>query len=326
MVGKNWDDAIYQFPVADAHCDTLNVLLNTGKSLSEDIPSGHINLSQLKESGVKLQFMSAFIGSQYKPTGALRRGMQLIDQFYRMIKSFNNGVFVKTPSDIKKCLVSDKIGFVLAIEGGEVLEGQLAVLRLLYELGVRSIGLTWNQRNDIAEGVGEFEANGGLTRFGREVVFEMNRLGMLIDVAHMAEKSFFDVLSISSQPVIVSHANCYALCKHPRNMTDEQMQALAKRDGLLGITFCPEYLSEKEGGVEDIIRHIDHACKVMGVDHVGLGSDFDGVETTPVGMNNASCWPLLSRAMLKRGYLPTDVEKIMAKNLTNLLKKVLKEN
>lgn len=319
-------DNTYKFRVADAHCDTLNLLLKTGTCLSSKAPSGHIDLLNLTEGCVKLQFMSAFIGSEYKPTGALRRSMRLIDQFYRMIQSINNGVFVKSPSDIKKFMESDKIGFLLAIEGGEVLEGQLSVLRILYELGVRSIGLTWNQRNDIAEGIWEFEANGGLTRFGKEVTLEMNRLGILIDAAHMAEKSFFDLLSVSTQPIIVSHANCYAICKHPRNLTDEQMQALAKNNGLLGITFCPEYLSEKKSGVEDVIRHIDHACKVMGVEHVGLGSDFDGIETTPFGINNASSWPLISSALFKKGYLPDDIEKIMARNLINLLIKVLKEN
>jgi membrane dipeptidase len=325
MMSKKLNGDAYKFPIADAHCDTLTLLLNSRKTISDDIPSGHITLSQLRESGVKLQFMSAFVDSQHQTSGALARGMQLIDQFWRMIQSISDGIFVQNFLDIKKCLGSDKIGFMLTVEGGEVLEGQIAALRMLNKLGVRSIGLTWNKRNDIAEGVAEFEANGGLTRFGREVVFEMNRLGMLIDVAHMARKSFYDVLSVSAQPIIVSHANCYTLCKHPRNLTDEQMKALAEKDGLLGITFCPEFLSDKKNGIDDIIRHIDHACKIMGVKHVGLGSDFDGIETTPAGMSNASCWPLLSYALLKKGYLPTDVRRIMAYNIISLLRKVLKE-
>ena len=197
-------------------------------------------------------------------------------------------------ADIDRAIAAGKIAAFLSIEGGEALAGSLGVLRMLYKVGVRSLTLTWNGRNELGDGVG---ASGkGLTAFGRAVVREMNDLGMLVDVSHLSERGFWDAMKVSTQPLIASHANCRALCDHPRNLTDAQIRAVAGQGGVIGVTFVPDFLGGETPSVDNVLDHIDHMIAVGGEDCVGLGSDFDGTKELPAGLADCTGLPLLTRA------------------------------
>ncbi|KKM13098.1 hypothetical protein SY88_00650 [Clostridiales bacterium PH28_bin88] len=309
--------------VVDAHCDTLIKMQVEGRSLVTRSSTGHVDLPRLREGGVDVQFFAAYIAPEYKPARALKRALQIIDLFYHQL-SANQGkiMLVEKYSDIERCLHHNMLGAILSIEGGEAIEEDVGVLRMLFRLGVRSMCLTWNHRNALADGVGE-EANGGLTRLGIAVVQEMNRLGMLIDVAHMAERSFYNVLENSTHPLIASHANCMGLYEHPRNLRDEQIKALAEKGGVIGITFCPSFVSDSTPSLSKVVDHIDYASNLVGPRYVGLGSDFDGIDSTPTGLEDATCWPRITEELLSRGYKNDEIEGILGGNHLRVLKEVL---
>lgn len=223
--------------IFDAHIDTLSYLLDRGETLENS--SGHVQLDHLKGcSGA--QFFAAFVEPKYYHGLALHRTLEMIDLFWQMLEDYSDYLaFAGSARDVKRIQKEGRLACLLAIEGGEALEGKLSSLRIFHRLGVRLITLTWNYRNDLASGQLEGEAGGGLSRFGRAVVEEMNRLGMLVDVSHLNEPGFWDVLSCSKDPVIASHSNAQALCPHPRNLSDEQIRALADRGGVIGVNFCP---------------------------------------------------------------------------------------
>lgn len=310
--------------VVDTHCDTLTAMLDEGRSLAGPAAKGQLDLPRLKKGGVKVQFFSAFIAPDFKLT-AVHRALELIDLFYREIE-YNHSVVLHAKSmlDIGAALSSDKIAAFLSIEGGEALAGSLGILRLMYQLGVRSITLTWNGRNELGDGVGEEKTGGGLTRMGQAVVVEMNRLGMLVDVSHLSEKGFWEVLNVSRQPVIASHSNCRALCNHPRNLNDRQIKALADQGGVMGITFVPDFLGGDHPSVAQVLAHIDHAIMVGGPDCVGIGSDFDGTESLPAGLEDCSRLPVITSGLLERGYSEKVIKKVLGGNFIRVMEQVIK--
>lgn len=313
----------YDSIVVDSHCDTLTAMPDEGRCLAGPSAKGQLDLSRLKKGGVNVQFFSAFIDPDYKLT-ALHRALELIDLFYREIEGNNNVVLhAKSMLDIEEALSSDKIAAFLSIEGGEALEGSLGILRLMYRLGVRSITLTWNGRNELGDGVGEEKTGGGLTRLGEEAVVEMNRLGMLVDVSHLSENGFWDVLSVSRQPVIASHSNCRALCNHPRNLNDQQIKALANQGGVMGITFVPDFLGDNPS-IAQVLAHIDHAIAVGGPDCVGIGSDFDGTGSLPTGLEDCSRLPAITSGLLERGYSENAIKKVLGGNFMRVIGQVIK--
>jgi len=214
---------------------------------------------------------------------------------------------------------------ILSIEGGEALEGDLGVLRVLHRLGVRLLTLTWNQRNQIADGVGESRTGSGLTEFGLKVIDEMNDLRMLIDVSHLSETGFWDVIKRSKAPIVASHSNCYALCPHLRNLKDEQIKALADKGGVIGITFVPNFLTQekRKTTVKDVVKHIDYLVEKVGVDCVGLGSDFDGTGALPLGLEGVDKIPNITEELLNRGHKEKDIKKILGENFLRVFKDVI---
>ncbi|HHX50702.1 MAG TPA: membrane dipeptidase [Clostridia bacterium] len=298
-------------------------MLKNKRSLGTLAKEGQVDLPRLLKAGVRVQFFAIFIESCYKPHGAVIRALQGIDVYYRELEANAAQMgLVFTREDLDSLIEQDKLAAILAIEGGEGLGGDLSILRIFHRLGVRSLGLTWNQRNDLADGVGEQGTGGGLTNFGRQVVQEMNRLGMIVDLAHIAEKGFWDVLDLSTRPVIVSHANCRGLCDHPRNLNDSQMKSLAEKGGCLGITFVPDFLGP-DPSVETVADHIEYAVQLMGIDHVGLGSDFDGVDCPVLGLESALALPNLVDLLGNRGFSEEDVAKIMGGNWLRILRNEL---
>lgn len=311
--------------IADAHCDSMLDVIRGVRHLYTASSKGHVDFPRLREAGVKIQVFALFIESIYKPNGALKRALQMISAFFDEVEAADGLVeHITTTSQLEKVLLDPKaFGAILSIEGGEALEGDIRVLDCLYRLGVRSIGLTWNQRNQIADGVGERDTKGGLTRFGKEVVKRMNELGMLIDLAHISENGFWDVINLSSKPVIVSHANSQSVFMHPRNLSNQQILALKETKGLMGITYAPEYVSEKPS-LDALIKHIDHVCQLTGcADLVCLGSDFDGTNPMIPGLEEVTKVPALIKKLEKLGYKTQDIEKLMGENLIKILKATL---
>lgn len=318
-----WAEFHFKVPVIDAHCDTLTVIEEQGRRFGERSLLGHVDLPRLIEGGVSLQFFAAFIAPEHR-NQALCRALEIIDLFYRELEDNSNKVMlVKSLKDLEEAFSRRRFAALLSIEGGEALSGNLAVLRMLYRLGVRSITLTWNHRNELADGVAERCTGGGLTNFGKDAVLEMNRLGILVDVSHLAERGFWDVLGLSRHPVIASHSNCKKLCDHPRNLNDEQIKALAKNKGVMGICFYPHFINAQNPSLEKLLDHVDHIADIAGVDCIGLGSDFDGIDEVTPGLEDATSFPLVTEGLLKRGYKIEEVAGIMGGNFLRVIKSVL---
>ncbi len=306
----------------DAHTDVLLRCIKDNIELGKRLSLGHVDIPRLKEGNVKLQFFAIFVESKYKPEKALKQAILMIERFYEELeKNKEDLVLIKNLSDLQKIENNDKIGVLLSIEGGEPIETNLELLDFFYRLGVRAMGLTWNERNMIANGAGEWGMLGGLSKFGREVVQRMNKLGMIVDVSHITPPGFWDVIEISEKPIIASHSNAYALCNHPRNLTDLQIKALAENGGVVGINFYSKFLNASgKSTLKDIIRHIDYIVELVGPDHVGMGSDFDGISSWPEEIYDASRFPVIFEELEKRGYKEKDIKKIAGENFLRVIR------
>jgi len=311
--------------VIDCHCDTILEVALGKRKLKERSSSGHIDIPRLKEGNVCMEFFALFIETQFKPLGALERTLELIDVFYQELEE--NNCFLRqilSPGDLEMIKEEKKIGALLTVEGGEGIQESLYLLRTFYRLGVRGMTLTWNQRNAIGDGA--FEGpRGGISLFGKKVIREMNQLGMLIDVSHLNRTGFMDVVETSKMPVIASHSNARALCDHPRNLDDQQIRSLAEKEGVMCVTFVPDFLvpEGKKATIENVADHIDYLRKLVGIDFIGIGSDFDGTEEIPAGLEDASKFPDLVNVLQKRGYTDKELDKICRENIYRLLGKVM---
>lgn len=314
--------------VVDAHCDTA-LRLVAGETLTppEGAASGHVDLPGLRAGGVNLQIFALWVNADREKTRLLRRCLDMLDAVTAEVTRLSDDLhLIVSDQDIDTVQRTGKIGVMLSIEDGAALEGSLAALRAAYKLGVRALGLTWNGRNELGEGVGAAVGKGrGLTAFGRDVVREMNRLGMVVDVSHLSEAGFWDVMDVSTATVIASHSNARAICDHPRNLTDSQIKALAERGGVIGINFFPPFLRrDARASVEDIVRHIDYIVDLVGPEHVGFGSDYDGISTTPAGAEHVSRLPAVTEALLRRGYEDDDVRRILGNNFLRVFRQILR--
>lgn len=224
-------------------------------------------------------------------------------------------------ADIRKAKSDGKISVIMAVENSDATEGSLNVLRMLHKVGVRSMGLTHNTSSRAADGNEEARSGGGLTTFGVALVKEMNRIGMAVDVAHISEAGYRDVLDTTTVPVINTHTTCSAICDHPRNLTDEQIKKLAENGGVMGMTFVPHFVHSESPTFETYIEHIDHAVQLVGPRHVGIGSDFDGGGTL---VEDANVLPSITETLLDRGYKSEDVQLILGENFLRVLEQIWK--
>jgi membrane dipeptidase len=312
--------------VVDAHVDTVLDLGPGRRSLVARSARGHVDLPRLREGGVDVQVFALFIEPPYKPERALLRVVQLWDRLRAELEAAGTGVrLCRTAADLDAAVAAGQLAVLLSVEGGEAVGTDLAALRALHALGVRAMGLTWNERNALADGAGEERAQGGLTQFGREVVAEMNRLGMVVDVSHLCERSFWDVLAASQAPVVASHSNARALCDHRRNLSDAQIVALARSGGVMGINFYAHFIDPdpERADIARLCDHIDHIAALVGPEHVGLGSDFDGIERTPRGLEDVTRLPAVTEALLRRGYTDAQIKLILGGNFLRLFRQVL---
>ncbi|HEY8911616.1 MAG TPA: dipeptidase [Desulfosporosinus sp.] len=312
--------------IVDGHCDSLIHYVNGERTLNDPSEGGHWDLDRARRAGVSLQFMAAFIETSYKPAMATWRGLQLIEGAHRLITDHPDQVFlVQGKQDLQKIPDPTRTGVLLSVEGGEILGENIFMLDVIYRLGVRALGLTWNQRNALADGVGEIKTQSRLTNLGQVVIERMNDLGMLIDVSHINEAGFWHVLELSKDPVTASHSCAKALCDHPRNLSDDQLRALARQKGVVGVNFYPRFL-KKSGKVtrQDVVRHIYHIAEVAGVETIGLGSDFDGINETPEGLGHVGDYSYLLDDLARAGFSTLEVEQIAGRNFMRLLSDVLK--
>jgi len=313
--------------ICDCHCDTLTELYNKNASLYEN--EQHFDIKRQIALGGGLQFCAIYVPTEvFRYQGGLRYTLCLLDKYNQEIKKLHeNGIDVlqvRTAEDAGNVL-KHKAATLLAIEEGGAIDGSLEALRCLYELGVRAITLTWSNRNDIADGINEEATGSGLTLFGKQVVAEMNRLGMLVDVSHISTAGFWNVMETSTKPIIATHSNAKSLCSHPRNLNDEQIKALAQNGGLAGITFAGQFLEEdwRNACIESVYKHIDYMLNLIGNDdHIGFGSDFDGISHPPYNIQGVQDYkPLIE--YLSKYYSDETINKITHQNVINLLQKVL---
>ncbi len=291
-------------------CDPLD-LAARGPGVQIDVP-------KMRSGGIDAGFFAVDV--------TLARQNQLayaLDAFgFFTMECADSGVdIVRSAGDVRKARDAGRPSAILAIENSDALEGSLNILRMFHEIGVRSIGLTHNPRSLAADGNGESRSGGGLTRFGVALVQEMNRLGVLVDVSHISERGFWDVIEITDRPIIASHSNCATLCDHPRNLTDEQIRALARNGGTMGVTFVPSFVDASNPTFERLLDHITHAVEVAGAAHVGIGSDFDGGGTL---IEDATAYPAITEGLVRRGFGEQEIRGILGENHLRVLSSALK--
>lgn len=286
----------------DGHCDVLSKMWrNLEEHSFYDIRSRlDSSFYRLKEAPVALQVFAIWVPESVPNENRLSVALKQVDLFYeQIIKREEQVHFVGSKKALRKC-ASNRMGALLAMEGADALHGELGYLRLFFRLGVRQLGLTWNYANEAADGIEE-ERGGGLTRFGKNVVSEMERLGMILDVSHLSVQGFWEVME-SDLPVLASHSNCRKITPHKRNLEDEQIKALIQKDGLIGITFVPSftYPSYKEATIDHLLKHIEHVCSLGGERNLCFGSDFDGIDSKIKNLLNYSDIHQLKEALLRR--------------------------
>lgn len=290
---------------ADAHCDTL-------LRLESGLPPGPISPDTLRRGGVGLQVFALFHGGRPPLIGAIDRALHQLSLLPRLGIPLLTGPLPEEPPSSPTA--------ILSIEGAEILENSLDALTRFRRLGVRMMNLTWNHPN--AAGTPAVAGEGSLTAWGCRLVDAMGREGVLCDVSHLNEDGFWTVLERAQLPVVASHSCARALCDHPRNLTDRQIKGLIQARGFMGINFCPAFLrSGSPATLADICRHIDHVAQMGGIGILGMGSDFDGIDHTPLGMEDASCYPALYDRLSRMGYRPADIAAIAGGNLYRVLRK-----
>lgn len=295
----------------------------------------HTDLARLREGGVGAVFFAAYVGANFGlGNRAYTRAQQVIDTIrYDIVERYpNDFVLATTAAQIEAAHQQGKIAALIGIEGGHAIQDSLDKLREFYGRGVRYMTLTHTNTNNWADSSGDIgdaavKHHNGLTDFGKDVVREMNRLGMMVDVSHVADKTFYDAVEVSRAPVIASHSACRALANVSRNMTDQMIVELAKKGGVVQVNFYCNFLNAERpphATLDDVVAHIDHIRQIAGIDAIGIGSDFDGIDCAPVGLEDVSKFPNLTRALLEKGYSAEDIRKIYGGNFLRVMKAVEK--
>jgi membrane dipeptidase len=332
--------------VVDTHNDVTSPITDEGFDLGARDTSGktQTDIPRMKEGGLDAEFFSIYVAAKYaKEGGAARRALEMIDGVYEQVRRHPESLEMAfTVSDIRRISKSGKIAALMGIEGGHAIEDSLPALRLFYRLGVRYLTLTHTNTNNWADSAGGISVRGekrhdGLSDFGKEVVREMNRLGMMIDISHVSDETFFDCIDASQAPLIASHSSVRALTNVPRNMSDDMLKAMAKKRGVVMVNFYNGFINTdyakpgmpaptkaaETATLEMLVQHFEHIIKIAGIDHVGIGSDFDGVDgKLPPGMEDVSKLPNITYELLKRGYSENDIKKVLGENLLRTMAEV----
>ena len=312
--------------ILDSHIDTPTMLVRHHRNLGIDNPDGHVDFPKMKAGGIDGAFFALYTAPEMEPDAATRHALEMLAATYDTCE--DNADYANLcfgPDEVAENAKNGLISVCMGMENAAPIQESLSLLRSFYRMGVSYMTLTHNGDNAVADSAAEGKRWGGLSPFGREVVAEMNAMGMMIDLSHASDQTFWDCIKLSKAPVIATHSSCRALCGHRRNLTDEMLKALGEKDGYVGINFYPYFLSDQydekkswRPGVKEIVDHIDHAVALAGIDHVGLGSDFDGIEVTPEGVENISRIGVVLEEMRRRGYSEEDILKVSGQNLLDV--------
>ena len=365
--------------VIDGHADTPQRFVDEEWDFVGPLDDGHLNLETARQGGLAAEFFAIWVQPDEWHGRYAHRTLQLIDGVYEQLRKHPRELALGlSAEDVRSAHADGKFCVLLGIEGGHSIENSLALLRMYHRLGVRYMTLTWSNTNEWADSSGDLDDpkvahHNGLTHFGREVVREMNRLGMMVDVSHVSDKTFWDVLETTHAPVIASHSSARALASAPRNLTDEQLRAVATSDGIVMVNFYASFVDDawrttwsatsaerealtektaaeyrehgepvpysvalkvdreyfaaraatlKRPSFERVVEHIDHVVKVAGIDHVGIGTDFDGFGILPEGLESAADLPKIYEALMARGYTSAQMRKILGGNLLRVMEAV----
>jgi membrane dipeptidase len=356
--------------IIDTHADTPQALLEESYDLASPASPFMISIPKMRAGHLGAEFFSIWVDVTWPKQDLIHQALDLIDATDQQVARHSDVLgLAATADDIERLHRQGKIAVLMGVEGGHQIEGDLHVLDIFYRLGVRYMTLTHTKNDELGDSSGDKPGWKGLSPLGRQAVARMNQLGMMVDISHVSDSTFYDALAVSKAPLIASHSSCRALCSAPRNMTDDMIRALAKNSGVMDINFYSGFLSPafqegyakiekqvdeqiaearardakqgkrlsylEETRIEQrmtkdlpvppytaIADHIDHAVKVGGIDHVGLGSDFDGCESMPRGMEDASKIPALVSELARRGYSEEDLEKILGGNVLRVMRQV----
>ncbi len=354
--------------IYDSHMDTPSQLLRL-RNVDIDNAHGHVDFPKLVRGGVDGAFFALYTPPKMAPDAATRYALEMLSATYDIAdRNPDIAAITYNPAEAAQNRKDGIISLFIGMENGSPIQENLSLLRTFYRLGVSYVTLTHNGDNAIADAASEGKKWNGLSPFGREVVKEMNALGMMIDLSHASDKTFWDCIEFSKAPVIASHSCCRSLCNHRRNLTDDMLRALGQKDGYVGINFYPAFLSDRFGadpaeaalldkaeqvdqywrlcpsdpertkawhdmqdtlldiwrpGVKEVVDHIDYAVKFAGIDHVGLGSDFDGICVGPEGLENVSKMGAVFTEMRARGYSQEEIDKIGGQNLMDVFQRVI---
>ena len=306
--------------IVDAHCDTLTVAVNKNTDIYEN--NFHWDIKRALNYDGFVQFMAIFQNPDVvRPT--YERAIQYIHKAESFEKEYPQFRICRSFHDIREGLAQKKVCALLSIEGGEALGGQTENLSKLYDKGIRCVTLTWNYANELGDGAKE-SRHGGLTPFGCEIVKLMQEKGMIVDVSHADEKTFWDCINMSVKPIIASHSNARAVHDNPRNLKNDPLKAIANTGGVIGVNFYTEFL-DKPGRMdaEALIRHIEHICEVTGCDAVGLGADFDGMESLPEDVKGVENLDIIFNKLASMNYSETAIRKIAGGNYLRILSEII---
>ena len=353
--------------VLDTHDDTTQRFFSKDFDLGRRNPDGHVDIPRMREGGMNAIFFSIWIDGRKLGAPAIQKALDQIDAVHEKVRLHSQDLaFARTADDVRRIHDQGKIAVLIGVEGGHMIGNDLRMVRVFSDLGVRYMTLSHFYNDEWADSSTDKPAHNGLTDFGKEIVREMNRQGMLVDISHVSDKTFYDTLEVSAAPLIASHSSCRAICQHARNMTDDMIKALAAKGGVIHVNYERSFIDQAyneayekaRGGVvasddaigkacgddsecerresaketrrltdegklphvswERIVDHIDHVVKLVGADHVGLGSDFDGADM-PDGMEDCSKLPKLTEALLRKGYSDDDVRKILGGNTLRVM-------
>ena len=353
--------------VLDTHDDTTQRFFTKNFDIGKRNPSGHIDIPRMREGGMNAIFFSIWIDGRIMGPPAVQKALDQIDAVHEnVIKYSKDMVFCRTAEEVRRAHAQGKIAALIGVEGGHMIGNDIRVLRMFGDLGVRYMTLSHFYNDEWADSSTDKPVHNGLTDYGKEIVREMNRQGIMVDISHVSDKTFYDALEVSKAPLMASHSSCRALCNHPRDMTDDMIKALAAKGGVIQINYEKSFIDQAykdaqdklSGGVvemmdqirkkcgddqectekqmqdmekqavaegklphvswERIIDHIDHVVKLVGPDHVGLGSDFDGANM-PEGMDDCTHLPQITEALMRKGYSDGDIRKILGENLLRVM-------
>ena len=367
---KTAEEVLQQAIIIDTHADTPQMMLDEDYDLAQPDSPFMVSIPKMRQGHLGAEFLSIWVQVGWPKQDLIHHALDLIDVVYEQVGRHSDLLGLATTADeIVRLHLQGKFAILLGIEGGHIIQDDLRALDIFYRLGVRYMTLTHTANTEWADSSGDRPKWNGLTDIGKQVVERMNRLGMMVDISHVSDKTFYDTLAVSKAPVLASHSSCRALCDVPRNMTDDMIRALAKNGGVMDINFYSGFLSQayadaykkiekqveteiaagraryaqqgkrlpyfEEAKIEQrmikdlpvpsytaIADHIDHAVQVGGIDHVGLGSDFDGIDSAPKGMEDVSRLPDLVRELARRGYSEQDLKKILGGNLLRVMRQV----